>query len=64
MDEIIALLKKARPKALVIPTVVVNRLDKPEVNDPLTYGDLADWLRANYRLCPEAEHKDLWLRLD
>lgn len=62
MDDIIALLEAAQPKALVIPADVVNRLDKPDSKDPLTYDDLADWLRANYDLCEEAKHKDLWLR--
>ena len=64
MDDIIALLREAHPKTLVISVGTLDRIEHPRAKDPLRYNGLAKWIRANYRLLPEAPRRNVWLRTD
>jgi hypothetical protein len=64
MDEMIRLLKQARPKIIVTDSSLFGRDDSTLRHRLPTPGDFPDWLRANYSQPPDLKRRDLWVRND
>ncbi|MHC4064803.1 MAG: hypothetical protein ACYSUI_09925, partial [Planctomycetota bacterium] len=64
MADIIASLRDARPRTLVISLDTLDSIEHPRAKDPLQYDGLAQWIRADYRLLPASPRRNIWLRVD